>query len=93
MARTRISTTVDSDLLVDARRTRAGATAADFIDGVLTALLARYRSAAIDAGGGQCGSAQLGSGADAPGVTTIFNAPVSAAFAKASYVATKFSIA
>lgn len=49
MARARISTTVDSDLLAEARRTRAGATDAELIDEALTALLARYRSAAIDA--------------------------------------------
>ena len=49
MARTRISTTVDADLLADARRTRVGATDAELIDDALTALLARHRSAEIDA--------------------------------------------
>ena len=48
MARTRISTTVDADLLADARRTRAGATDAELIDDALTALLARHRAAEID---------------------------------------------
>lgn len=48
MARTRISTTVDADLLADARRTRSGATDAELIDDALTALLARHRAAEID---------------------------------------------
>ena len=48
MTRTRISTTVDADLLAEARRTRAGGTDAELIDDALTALLARHRSAAID---------------------------------------------
>jgi hypothetical protein len=49
MTRARISTTVDSALLDDARRLRAGTTDAELIDEALTALLARYRSAEIDA--------------------------------------------
>lgn len=48
MARTRISTTVDADLLADARRTRDGITDAELIDEALAALLARHRSAEID---------------------------------------------
>ncbi len=48
MARTRISTTVDADLLADARRARAGATDAELIDDALSALLARHRAAEID---------------------------------------------
>jgi hypothetical protein len=48
MARTRLSTTVDRDLLDDARRTRAGGTDAELIDAALGALLAQYRAAAID---------------------------------------------
>lgn len=48
MARTRISTTVDADLLAGARRTREGATDAELIDEALAALLARHRSAEID---------------------------------------------
>ncbi len=48
MARVRISTTVDSELLADARRTHAGSSDAQLIDDALTALLARYRSAEID---------------------------------------------
>lgn len=49
MARTRLSTTVDRDLLDGARRARAGTTDAELIDEALTALLARYRAAEIDA--------------------------------------------
>lgn len=48
MARTRISTTVDADLLADARRTQAGASDAQLIDAALTALLSRCRAAEID---------------------------------------------
>jgi dihydroxyacetone kinase DhaKLM complex PTS-EIIA-like component DhaM len=48
MARTRISTTVDADLLDEARRSRAGVADAQLIDAALAALLARHRSAAID---------------------------------------------
>lgn len=49
MSRTRLSTTVDRDLLHHARKTRAGATDAELIDEALFALLARYRAAEIDA--------------------------------------------
>lgn len=49
MTRARISTTVDSALLEDARRLHAGTTDAELVDEALTALLARYRSAEIDA--------------------------------------------
>jgi antitoxin MazE5 len=49
MARTRLSTTVDADLLEAARRTRAGATDARLIDEALDALLARHRAAEVDA--------------------------------------------
>jgi post-segregation antitoxin (ccd killing protein) len=49
MARTRISTTVDAELLADARRTRAGVSNAELIDAALTALLSRHRAAKIDA--------------------------------------------
>jgi hypothetical protein len=49
MTRARISTTVDSALLDDARRLHAGTTDAELIDEALAALLARYRSAEIDA--------------------------------------------
>ena len=49
MARARISTTVDRNLLDDARRLHAGTTDAELIDEALTALLVRYRSAEIDA--------------------------------------------
>ncbi len=48
MARTRISTTVDNDLLEHARRASTGTTDAQLIDEALTALLARLRSAEID---------------------------------------------
>ncbi len=48
MARTRISTTVDAELLTEARRTGAGSNDAELVDAALTALLARYRSAEVD---------------------------------------------
>lgn len=49
MPRTRLSTTVDSELLRDARRLRSGATDAVLIDEALRALLARHRAAEVDA--------------------------------------------
>jgi post-segregation antitoxin (ccd killing protein) len=49
MARTRLSTTVDADLLEDARRLRSGVTDAALIDAALEALLARHRAAEVDA--------------------------------------------
>jgi Arc/MetJ family transcription regulator len=48
MPRTRISTTVDADLLAEARRSHQGSSDAELIDEALSALLARYRSAEID---------------------------------------------
>lgn len=48
MARARISTTVDKDLLDSARRARATANDAELIDEALAALLARDRAAEID---------------------------------------------
>jgi hypothetical protein len=49
MARTRISTTVDAELLEAARSARAGTSDARLIDEALDALLARHRAAEIDA--------------------------------------------
>jgi hypothetical protein len=49
MTRVRVSTTVDQELLADARRVRAGATDAALLDEALLALLTRYRAAEIDA--------------------------------------------
>jgi len=49
MARTRLSTTVNADLLADARRVRSGGTDAALIDAALEALLARHRAAELDA--------------------------------------------
>jgi hypothetical protein len=49
MARTRISTTVDAELLDSARRARAGVTDATLIDEALSALLLRHRAAELDA--------------------------------------------
>jgi hypothetical protein len=49
MARIRLSTTVDAELLAGARRARAEATDAALIDAALEALLARHRSAEVDA--------------------------------------------
>ena len=49
MNRIRLSTTVDADLLGSARSVRSGLTDAALIDEALTALLARHRSAEVDA--------------------------------------------
>lgn len=49
MARARISTTVDIDLLREARSVRPWATDAAMIDEALAALIARNRKAEIDA--------------------------------------------
>jgi len=49
MARTRLSTTVDRDLLQHARQARIGVNDAELIDEALAALLARHRAAEIDA--------------------------------------------
>ncbi len=49
MARTRLSTTVDANLLDDARHARSAATDAALIDEALRALLARHRTAEVDA--------------------------------------------
>ncbi len=49
MSRVRVSTTVDADLLADARRTLAGQPDAAVIDEALRSLLLRRRTAEIDA--------------------------------------------
>ena len=49
MNRIRLSTTVDAELLSSARSVRSGITDAALIDEALTTLLARHRSAEIDA--------------------------------------------
>jgi len=49
MGRTRLSTTVDEDLLRAARRVGTGGTDAAMIDEALRALLARHRSAEVEA--------------------------------------------
>jgi Bacterial antitoxin of type II TA system, VapB len=49
MSRTRLSTTVDEQLLATVRRTRAGLTDAALIDEALQALLDRHRTAEINA--------------------------------------------
>lgn len=49
MPRTRLSTTVDAALLEDARKARAWSSDAALVDEALSALLARYRSAQVDA--------------------------------------------
>jgi hypothetical protein len=49
MARVRISTTVDGELLAAARAMRAGVNDAGLIDEALAALLARNRTMEIDA--------------------------------------------
>lgn len=49
MARTRLSTTVDADLLEEARRSGPSGTDAALIDAALAALVARNRAAVVDA--------------------------------------------
>jgi post-segregation antitoxin (ccd killing protein) len=49
IARTRISTTVDAELLARARRSRSGVSDSALIDEALAALLARQCAAEIDA--------------------------------------------
>lgn len=49
MARIRLSTTVDAALLEEARLMRSGTTDAALVDEALAALLARHRSAEVDA--------------------------------------------
>jgi hypothetical protein len=49
MARIRLSTTVDADLLEAARDVRSGGTDAALIDAALEALVARHRAAEVDA--------------------------------------------
>jgi len=49
MARTRLSTTVDANLLDIARRLRAGITDASLVDEALEALLSLHRAAELDA--------------------------------------------
>lgn len=49
MARIRLSTTVDAALLEGARKVRSGTTDAALVDEALAALLARHRSAEVDA--------------------------------------------
>ena len=49
MPRTRVSTTVDEQLLSSARRLRAGLTDSALLDEALASLLARNRAAELDA--------------------------------------------
>ncbi len=49
MARTRVSTTVDHDLLEEARARTPGLNDAALLDAALDALVARHRSAVVDA--------------------------------------------
>lgn len=49
MARIRLSTTVDSTLLDNARSARSGVSDAVLVDEALAALLARHRAAEVDA--------------------------------------------
>jgi hypothetical protein len=49
MARMRISTTVDAELLSSARRARSGVPDSALVDEALAALLSRARAAEIDA--------------------------------------------
>ncbi|HUX04917.1 MAG TPA: antitoxin MazE5 [Acidimicrobiales bacterium] len=49
MSRVRVSTTVDSELLEDARRLRSGANDATLLDEALSALIALNRAGEIDA--------------------------------------------
>ena len=49
MSRVRVSTTVDSQLLAEARRTQSGLPDSLLIDEALSALVARHRTAELDA--------------------------------------------
>lgn len=49
MPRRRVSTTVDGDLLAEARKRRAGLNDADLFDAALSALVRASRAAEIDA--------------------------------------------
>jgi len=49
MTRVRVSTTVDGELLAEARSSRRGASDAVLLDEALRALLARHRAGEIDA--------------------------------------------
>jgi hypothetical protein len=49
MPRVRVSTTVDEQLLAQARRTRSGLADSALIDEALAALLARHRAVEVDA--------------------------------------------
>ena len=49
MSRIRVSTTVDKDLLSEARALKIGSTDAALLDAALTALLASHRASEIDA--------------------------------------------
>jgi hypothetical protein len=49
MSRIRLSTTVDAQLLSNARSVRSGITDAALVDEALGALLARHRAAEVDA--------------------------------------------
>ena len=49
MPRRRVSTTVDEDLLAEARRLGRGTTDAALFDQALSALLARHRASEVDA--------------------------------------------
>jgi hypothetical protein len=59
MPRTRVSTTVDAELLEAARRLRSGVNDAALLDEALGALVARHRAAAIDAAYGAYDRAPL----------------------------------
>ena len=48
MTRTRVSTTVDEQLLAEARRVTSAASDAALLDAALDALLAQHRRAAVD---------------------------------------------
>jgi hypothetical protein len=49
ITRIRLSTTVDAELLSNARRVRAGITDAALVDEALGALIARHRAGEVDA--------------------------------------------
>jgi len=48
MSRVRVSTTVDEDLLAEARRVHSGSTDAVLLDEALRSLLASHRAAEVD---------------------------------------------
>ena len=71
MARVRVSTTVDGELLALARQIAPGPTDAALIDDALAALLARHRAQVIDAAYAAYDDHPLGDPADGGDLATL----------------------